>query len=261
MDDAGIYWTDHTSGDVKLMALDGGGVTIIASGQAAPLGIAVTPTHVFWSNAGDNTLQGTSKSMFDALFFASASKPLFLAASPTVLFWTNAGSDTLEGASLADGGIERDSDAGGASPWDVALNGTTVFWTTGSGVWSAPLTGGNGAVAAKDPAGAVALAVTATTIYWTNDLGTVHAQAIAGGTQSPIHSGEAKPTGMAADDADVYWVDQGTGNVYRAPLDATNDTKTQIIAAGQASPYRIAVDSKFVYWTNNTGGTVARLAK
>ena len=237
------------------------GATSIASGQAAPLGIAVTPTHVYWGNTGDNTLQGTSKTMFGAMFFASASKPSFLAASPTVLFWANAGNGTLEGASLADGGIERDSDAGGASPSDVALNDTAVFWTTTNGVYSAPLSGGNGTVAAKDAAGAVALAVTATTIYWTNDSGTIHAQAIGGGTQSQIHSGEAKPTGMAVDDADVYSVDQGTGNVYRAPLDATNDTKTEIIATGQAGPYRIAVDAKFVYWTNYTGGTVARLAK
>ena len=104
--------------------------------------------------------------------------------------------------------------------------------------------------------------MTSTALYWTNSMGTVHSQIIGATVPSQLHSGEAHPTGMAVDEKFVYWVDSGTGYVFRAPLDAKDATTTVTIAGGQTSPYRIAVDEKFVYWTNGgNNGALVRLAK
>jgi hypothetical protein len=263
VDDAGVYWIDNFSGEVRFISLDGGGLGTLATGQAGPVGIAVTPTHVYWTNNTDSTVQQCSKSTCTPSVFAQANRPAYLAASSSALYWANMGSyGSLQGASLSDGGPAIDTDAGGSGFNDVAVNGTTVYWGASAGVYGAPLAGGKPALAAADPSGVLALAVTATTLYWTNSMGTIHSQDIGATIPSQLHSGEQHPTGMAVDAKFVYWVDSDTGYVFRAPLDAKDETTTVAIASGQTSPYRIAVDEKFVYWTNGgNGGALVRLAK
>ena len=115
VDDAGIYWVDNASGEVRVIALDGGGLGTLATGQAGPVGIAVTPTHVYWTNDADSTVQFCLKSACSNSVFAHASHPAYLAVSSSALYWANTGSSaSLQGASLSDGGPAIDTDAGGS---------------------------------------------------------------------------------------------------------------------------------------------------
>ncbi len=83
-------------------------------------------------------------------------------------------------------------------------------------------------------------------------------------------TGQAKPWGIAIDDAYVYWTNEGDDTVVRAPK---SGGAPKAIAENQAEPHRILVDGTNVIWhnanfanaSNGDGGVqifeIVRLAK
>src|SRR5262249_3040560 len=64
-------------------------------------------------------------------------------------------------------------------------------------------------------------------------------------------------TGLAIDDANVYWADGSRGTVEFVPL---TGGPNKALATGQQDPGAIAVDSSHVYWVN-AGGSIMRMRK
>lgn len=150
----------------------------------------------------------------------------------------------------------------------------------------------------KHPAG---IAVTGGRVFWTNarEDGTVKSVPIEGGPVVEFARGQAYPSAIAADAKlpFVYWINDGSGEVMRAPADGQGDAERLIawpgarsalaafgsdlyfsssdgrilqistspggavtqIAAGQGESLRIAVDGTGVYWTDSEKGRVMRL--
>lgn len=115
-------------------------------------------------------------------------------------------------------------------PWDLAADGTYVFWTTGEGgqVLRCPLAGC--------------------------------------GNQAPfvIAENQAYPAGIAVDASGVYWLNQKAGTVLRCDTTGCAASGPQVLATGQNVPWEIVLDATSLYWTNaGTGydGSIVRLAK
>ncbi len=54
-----LYWTWEFDGTVKKVPITGGEVTLLASGQDFPVGIAVDDHSVYWTNEDNGGSNGT----------------------------------------------------------------------------------------------------------------------------------------------------------------------------------------------------------
>jgi hypothetical protein len=112
----------------------------------------------------------------------------------------------------------------------------------------------------------VALAVDATSVYWTERgpglapvalTGTVKKAPLAGGAPTTLASGLDNPYGLALDGTDVFWVNAGHGDmsgytscsVMKAPIGG--GTVTTLLAGNQKNCSGIAIDSATVLVTSN----------
>ena len=73
------------------------------------------------------------------------------------------------------------------------------------------------------------------------------------GTPEVFATGQAKPWGVAIDDAYVYWTNEGDDSVMRAPK---SGGAPKVIADNQAEPHRVLVDGTNVIWHNANFGNV-----
>jgi hypothetical protein len=59
-----LYWTDFWESSVKRVPVAGGLVTAVISGEAAPAGIALDATNVYWARAGSyNRAEGAIRKL------------------------------------------------------------------------------------------------------------------------------------------------------------------------------------------------------
>ncbi|MGH7326911.1 MAG: hypothetical protein ACREJX_01045 [Polyangiaceae bacterium] len=194
-DTSTAYWTDNAGGLVRSCPSTGCATpTTIATDVARGpwYGLALAAGSVFWTSGppGDG----------GAVYSCAQSG----CASPTLI-----------------------SESGG-SPFDLAVDGTSVYWTTGAGgqVLRCPLAG----------CGANAPVV--------------------------IADNQGMPAGIAVDSSGIYWVNQTAGTVVRCDVSGCGGSGPTILTAGSMSPWEIVLDAASIYWTDpGADGRVLRLAK
>ena len=59
------------------------------------------------------------------------------------------------------------------------------------------------------------MAVDGTSVYWTSDAGTVMKVPLTGGTAITLASDQDGPSGIVVDDASIYWTNAGSGTVMK----------------------------------------------
>jgi hypothetical protein len=146
----------------------------------------------------------------------------------------------------------------------IAVDGTSVYWTTNGGTVSkVPIGGGAVVTLAAQGGSTFGIAIDSASVYWTalapsgngpvvSANGTVMKVALAGGDPVTLATGQNQVAFIAVDGTSVYWTNQdttapGSGTVMKIALDGGMPTT---LASGQLGPQGIAVDRTSVYWAN-----------
>jgi hypothetical protein len=139
----------------------------------------------------------------------------------------------------------------------LAVSAQSLYWTDGSQVMDAPLSGTSNAVFATTTS-PQQLVVDATNVYWTDSAGLIYACALGTTCVSPttlvdltaVPDGGTvvTPSELAVDATYVYWSDTA-GNISSHPL---HGGSTVIITAS-ASPNDLVAWAGEVYWTGPEG--------
>jgi hypothetical protein len=211
--------------------------TVLSTANGCPWGLAVTATHVYWSDDCLNVVRRT---------------PIGGSGGPTTF-----------AATLGATGM--------------AIDSTTVYWTSSQGwVGKCPLTGcpigGDGGALPTELASGqddpLYIAVDSANVYWLNQgnagVGSVAkcpvqgCPSVADGGSEPtlLATNQARLFGIALDSDYVYWVAAGSptstspeGVVAKCSIDGCGGNPT-ILASGLDTPNCIAVDNRTVYWGN-----------
>ena len=149
---------------------------------------------------------------------------------------------------------------------EIALDATSVYWTTGDGkgggnVMKMPLPPAKGTptklatVPDSDLGGLIGLEVDDKFVYWTvsTSQGKVMRVGKTGGAAMVIADKQRSPYDVAGDATGIYWTLFGTGDaggmVMTLPT-AKPGAKVEpvVLASGQKTPWCIAVDGKNAYW-------------
>jgi hypothetical protein len=239
-----VYWSDATSGQLRVGNLNGTGAATLFAGEQEPQGIAINPSAgtIYWADATTGQIrvanldgQGTPQTLYTE---PEGSRPTGVAinAAAGKLYWTDAGTGQIRVGSLAGGSSPQTlyTEPAGSEPTGLAISSGAqpagkLYWTdesTGT-VREGPLAGGTAATLFTEPEGShpsgIAVAASAGRLYWT-DAGTslVRYGPIGGGAAQTIYTEAegATPRGIAIDAATgaMYFGDAGAGALRVAGL-------------------------------------------
>jgi hypothetical protein len=217
------------TGTVMKAWLDGGGVTMLASSQELPTGIAIDSTSVYWggntADAGGLLKVPLSGGIISLV--APGVYPNVLTIDSATLFWlegphSSAPSTVLVRKVQVDGGglAMLATDSNQAWPYTIAVSSTRVYWTD-----SRP----------------------ADTGCDCSNSGAVMSVELDGGGETVFVAGQGGPRSVAVDSTHVYW--ESLGMLMRAGLDGSGVTT---LAATAEVSSNITVDATSVYWISGT---------
>jgi hypothetical protein len=198
-----------------------------------------------------------------------------MALDDTNVYWTSAGDGTVRVVPKQGGAVTvLASDI--PSPWGIAVNATTVFFTSegttaGSFMDGAVLevavgkgsgTGTHPGVVAKNRSRPRMLKLDAANVYWL-DYGVAAADGILArcplsgcGAAGPIplQTTLQTPYGLAVSTSAVFFTVSGAGAVLSVPIAGGVATG---LSNGQDGPSGIAVDSSLAFWASVDDGTIS----
>jgi hypothetical protein len=237
-------------------------VVVLAKDYSYPYGIAVDDTNVYWSNfggvsnpAGESVDKADKRDGGSWVQIASMVSPQTLGLGATDVFITGGGVIAKAGKNGIPTGATWVT---AATASGIAVDKNAVYWSTGTGVMSEPLSG----IPAPAPLvsgeqGTVAgVAVDATYLYWiTNDVtGQVRAAMLDGSSKTTLATGN-KPFDVIADGTYVYWSVEGDNSIWRLPAGLGGGAPTKLAAVN--GPRGLAADAEFVYFVT-AGGVVGK---
>jgi hypothetical protein len=300
IDRTSVYFTDNDG--VTKVPIAGGAPVVLARSEHFPSSLVVDKANVYFGSAGSTTMSGaTGKATANppairkvplaggaaSTFVPLQQIPSSLTVDAANLYWVDCtgavGKIPLAGGAVTPLAPSSAKSCGMANSKPlIAVDATSVYFTTQGALMKVPLTGGkpvqlvaaphNGFVAAR-----TGIAVDATNVYLTTanvmtdgvELGTVQKVPISGGAVTTLWSGPKNPIAVAVDDSAVYWL-RGTapgdnGNqwddvsvVVRLPKSGGPPARLvrghAVCAAGT-----LALDDASVYFTHavcGPGGTI-----
>jgi hypothetical protein len=152
------------------------------------------------------------------------------------------------------------------NPFDVAVQGSNVYWTESSGsrIGTVAIGQSNGTTLADGEADCQSIAADASGVYWARpDGGLVRAMRTDAAGATDLATGETHPFSLAADDSGVYWLTTD-GKLRRKRVD--QELPPVVLAAGFAATFTtgyvhaIALTSRYVVWLTSDG-RVLRIGK
>ena len=195
------------------------GLTVLATGQARPRGIAASATHVYWASEGtdpswaDGSVSRIAKVGGQVEVLASAQPGASgIAVDAVSVYWTNANF----GAGNKTGSVMKTSLTGGevvilaghlGYPLAIATLGANAYVTTNDRLLRVPLGGGDPMPIFSGGQGeAMTLAIDSQHVY--DGLGLTKIS-FDGTNVVPLVAAGASSIGIAVDATDVYFIDNG----------------------------------------------------
>jgi hypothetical protein len=266
-----VYWANQgymIPSTIMKVPLAGGTPTTLASypdySTYGADGIAVGEGSVYWT-FGDTLMQVPIGGGPSTAFWTTMGGVGRVAVDATSVYWAAlARESTLMKMPLSGGPAVTLASETLSIMRDIAVNATSVYWASTYNtmqqpgtITKVPLDGGaSTTVESLAPWGMpMAVALDATSVYWTMDDGRILKAPLAGGAPTTIASG-VNAWYIVVDETSVYWADNQDNTVMKVSRDG--GTPTALFLGDK--PWDIAVDATSVYWTSPSGGTVMRLS-
>jgi hypothetical protein len=232
LDAASIYWINmgtppsFTDGSVWTVTKDKSTVPVeIAAGQAAPYGIAVQGSALYWTTVDQVMMIDKGNPAAKPVALATTQRrPREVVALGTAIYWVNFGTVTGnvhngDGSvmMLPQGGVPAALVENLTLASGLAVDTTLayLYWSVEGAIMRVPLGGGPPEVFVD---GLVLspwkIAADAATVYWTELVsfgGTVNAAAVSTRQQIPLVPNQTWPWGIAIDQTSVYWASYSDG--------------------------------------------------
>jgi hypothetical protein len=244
-----------------------GCLTVLASGQGGPSGIAIDGTNVYYLNSSSAEVMkvpiggGTPVKLTSA----SAVDRGIAVDSTTVYFTESAGAGAVGSVPITGGGITFVAPTE-AVPGSIVMDSAGLYWANAPGgapgaVRYAQIDGGAAVTLAKNLVGPEGLALDALNVYFATPSATggifsiPKAPVDGGATPIPIVSGQNSPVSVQVDGDRMFWANSGFagangGSVFSAQVDGGG---LVTIATGQSKPVAVAIDATYVYWIDGIG--------
>jgi hypothetical protein len=249
VDTSTVYFV--ASGQVQTVPIAGGTVATLANNGSNPDGVAVDATNVYFGASTDGIVgevfQVAKTGGPPLTLTAEAGAPGAIAVGGTTVYWIDGYASALRTVSVG-GGTPADV---GMANGGLALDTSTVFFSSATGVYAFPLPAGPATLLSTYDA--VSLAVDSTNVY-ANGLSGIQAIPRTGASPTWLtttsYTGLGWP-GLATDGAFVYFGDQnglekipvGGGPIQAICASPTcNDAALGAVGA-------IVLDATSVYWT------------
>jgi len=248
VDASNVYWFDQAMTPSYGLVMEcsvagcGGSPTALAARQNTPVAIAVDSTNVYWVDTDTSgwdyvmecAIGGCARTPTPLVQESGASILSSIVTDGTNVYWTDTGDGTFGDvracAVSGCGGSPTMIAEGLDYPFDIVLNGSTLYWTqshyvagtgrdfaiascptTGCGGVPTTITSGNGAAVTPVP-----IATDGVDVYWPGVVGaggyanSIMRVPVTGGTPSTFVTGQPLPSSIAVTSTCVYWTNQGT---------------------------------------------------
>ena len=221
---ANLYFVDEGAGTINIMPKDGAlSPEVFADGQSGAAYVAIDQTHVYWTRRDDGAVVQLALS----------------GGTPTAIA---TGYQTPLGIGLA-GGAAYVAEPTSGKVWKLGLDGTPI--SAVGEVGASLLVEG--------------VATDGASLWITlNGSDAVQRMALSGGPFTQFENGQDHPAGIAVDEQWVYWVNQNSGELRKAPKAAG---AVITLALELQWPTGVAVDDRYVYVAEAHAGRIVRIAK
>lgn len=274
---------------------------VLASDQAAPWGVALDPSHVYWTALLDGTVCRVPREGGAVEVLARGQHgPRGLAVTRDALYWVSSCRGEVMERRHDDGRVRRLATSP-AGAWELAVDGEAVYWTAPGAVLRVALGGGEPQVIAReegmDPR---ALVVDQGEVFWadrhyerggifkartdgsgrtllagcaggTRAIGLVGGQVVWADSRGPVHAVSREGGGPST-------LHEGTGHNKALAADARSvfwaDAQagairyaplaggaSGVLAWRQHGPRGLAVDAREVFWADATFGRILKQSR
>jgi streptogramin lyase len=266
-----VFFTSAMDGVVGRVPIVGGNVEQVRSNAGAPAQIVVSATSLYWLDGAKRSLNRqdlTNPAVQGFVVMNPGVSPVSLGTDGTsvALIALNQNTKVAELVQYTPDLMPASSIPGLANAFDLAVLGTSLYWTESSAATVAMGTMGSTSrtVLSTTESDCQAITADAAGVYWAlPNAGVV--RAFATNTAGPIDlaTGEQKPFAIVADDSGVYWITTD-GKLRRKRVDQELPPAT--LAQGFKATYTggpvraLALTSKYIVWITSDGN-VLRLTK
>jgi streptogramin lyase len=242
---------------------------------AAALLLAVSASaYVYWADSQNGRIgraNNDGTNVEPNFIVGTGSLPSAVAVDAAHVYWVNQNGGSIGRANINGTGVDNSFITGLATPGWLAVNASSIFWSTlGGQIGKAKI---DGTMVQKElvkeitePCG---VALDSGHVYW-SDIGSLGTPAYIGragldGTNPERHfvtiPGTSYPCGVAVNSANIFWSEPGIfgGGTRIGRANTNTGTGADPSFIGDArSPCGIAVHGSQLYWANSETDTIAR---